>query len=1067
MKKVLFALSFLMVFGGWVAMAQTQTIRGTVTDSETGDPVPGVSVFVKGTTLGTVTLGDGSYMLNVPNDAETMVFSFIGMKTQEIAIAGQATIDVVMEPEFIAMDEVVVTALGISRSKKSLGYAAQKVDAEELTAANNSSPISALAGKVAGVQISGSNFAGSQNVLIRGASSLTGNNQPLYVIDGVPLDNQNFNTTDTQDGGGGIDYGSMANDLNSYDIESVNILKGSAASALYGSRGQNGVIMITTKSGKKGKKDFRIEVNTGVTFEEVSVLPKLQDKYGGGSVYDSDTDVYDNDSFGTVTIDGTTYDVVDYSTDESWGPRFDSNRQVLHWWGLYDYEQGITSKPQTGPWAASAHDVEDFFETGVAYQNSVSVITSNENSALRVGYTNVSRTGTMPNSKQNKHTFNINGTSSFFEDLIDVNATMTYVDTYTKGRPTFGYADNSVFQKFFQWGQRQLDMEKLKNYKNPDGTQRTWNRVSASNSNPLYSDNPYWIANENYSDDDRKRIFGTTGVTINLTDDLNVEGNVYLDTYTFNTRERTAPGSQALSSYKTSTHQFIETNYEGKINYNKSIGDFSLMGSFGANRRVSEYNKINAETDGGLAIGGLWNINNSNNMPVVESYKEEREVNSWFAVASVGFKNMAYVDITARKDFDSTLPNGNNSYFYPAASFSFIPSELVDLPWMNFSKVRFNISRTGNGTEPYRVNQTYLVGDAFNNTRQFSNNERLNYPNLKPESTTEIELGLEGSFLNNRAGFDVSWYKRNTTDQIVPIEISGSTGYTSKVINAGEIENKGIELLVYGTPVKIGDFQWDLSVNFATNDSKVLYLPEGLDKIQLAAAPFGGAYLNASVGDPYQMLWGYDYVYDDDGNKVIDPKTGFYKPSELKAIGSVLPDYNMGIRNAFRFKRFDVSVLLDIQQGGTYYSLSHMWGMYSGMLEATATPTSNGNTIREDGIIVPGVLPTGEPNNIRIAGTKYGAYFYHGNGTPSVTSFFDASYVKLREVTLGYNLPKLASFIQKARVSLYGQNLFVWGLDQDGVDPESTVGGSGNIQGIEGGLIPATRSYGINLQITF
>ncbi|PRZ00315.1 TonB-linked SusC/RagA family outer membrane protein [Marinilabilia salmonicolor] len=1055
MKKVLLALSFLMVIGLGSVLAQAQTISGTVTGSETGEPVPGVSVFVKGTTIGTVTNIDGAYSLNVPEGSETLVFSFIGMQTQEIALSGQTTVDLAMVDEAIAMDEVVVTALGISREKKSLGYAAQNVNAEELTAANNSSPISALAGKVAGVQISGSNFAGSQNVLIRGASSLTGNNQPLYVVDGVPLDNQNFNTTSTQSGGGGIDYGSMVNDLNSYDIESVNILKGSAASALYGSRGQNGVIMITTKSGTRGRKDFSVEVNSGVTFEEISVLPPLQREYGGGY-----------GGFGSTTINGVEYQTVSYDTDESWGPRYEG-QQVLHWWGISDYEQGITSTPQTGEWKAPENDVEDFFETGVAYQNSVSVSTSSENSALRVGYSNVNKTGTIPNSSQDKHTFNINGSSSFFDEVLEVKSTVNYVDTYTKGRPIFGYHDNSVFQKFFQWGQRQLDMDKLSNYKNPDGTQRTWNRISVNNPNPLYSDNPYWTVNENYSDDDRKRIYGTAGLKINITDYLSAEGNVYLDTYTFNTRERVAPGSQALSAYESSTRQFVETNYEGKISFNDNFGDLNLMGTLGANRRVSEYNRVTSETDGGLAVGGLWNVNNSNNMPIVETYKEEREVNSWFAMASVGYRNLAYVDITARKDFDSTLPNGDNSYFYPAASFSFIPSEVIDVNWMNFAKVRFNISRTGNGTDPYRVIQTYLVGDAFNNTRQFSNNRRLNYPDLKPESTSEIEFGLEGAFLANRVGFDFSWYKRNTTDQIVPIEISGSTGFTSKVINAGEIENKGVEVLVYGTPVKISDFQWDISVNYSKNDNEVVELPAGLDKLQIAAAPFGGAYLNASVGDPYQMLWGYDYVYDDSGNKIVDPDTGFYQRSALKKIGSALPDYNLGIRNAFKYKNFDVSVLLDIQQGGTYYSLSHMWGMYSGMLEATAQPTSGGNTIREDGIVVPGVLPSGEPNDITIAAEDYGAYHYHGMGTPSATSFFDASYVKLREVTFGYTLPKFADFVEKARVSFYGQNLFVWGLDQEGVDPESTVGGSGNIQGMEGGLIPATRSYGMNVQITF
>ena len=326
MKKVLFVLSFVMAFGLNSLLAQTVTITGTVTSGDDGTPIPGASVFVKGTTVGTITQGNGTYSISVPQNAETLVFSFVGMQTQEVAISGRSVINVVLVSSSIAVDEIVVTALGISREKKSLGYSSQNVKAEDLISANNSSPIAALAGKVAGVQVSGTNFAGSQNVLIRGASSLTGNNQPLYVIDGIPLDNQNFNTTATQTGSGGIDYGSMINDLNSYDIESVNVLKGSAASALYGSRGQNGVVMITTKSGKKGKKSFQVEVNSGVTFEKVSLLPDLQNKYGGGY-----------GDFDTAIINGQEYLIVAYDTDESWGPRYEG-QQVLHWWGVADWE---------------------------------------------------------------------------------------------------------------------------------------------------------------------------------------------------------------------------------------------------------------------------------------------------------------------------------------------------------------------------------------------------------------------------------------------------------------------------------------------------------------------------------------------------------------------------------------------------------------------------------------------------------------------------------------------------------------------------------------------------------
>lgn len=338
--------------------------------------------------------------------------------------------------------------------------------------------------------------------------------------------------------------------------------------------------------------------------------------------------------------------------------------------------------------------------------------------------------------------------------------------------------------------------------------------------------------------------------------------------------------------------------------------------------------------------------------------------------------------------------------------------------------------------------------------------------NLKPEQTSEIEFGLEGAFLNSRVGFDVSYYNRNTENQIVPIEVSASSGYSSRVINAGKINNKGIEVLLYGSPVRTTDFSWDITLNYAKNNNEVMDLPEDLDKIQLASAPFGGALLNAVEGATFQELFAYNYLYDDNGNKVVGDN-GMYLRGELESVGSVLPDYTAGIRNAFRYKNFDVSGLIDISKGGVYYSLTHMWAMYSGMAAETATPTSGGNTIREDGIVLDGVKQDGSENDINLPALNWGAYHYHGYGTPSATSVFDASYIKLREVTLGYTVPQLVDFVQSVRLSVYGRNLAVWGLGNEGIDPETVVGGSGNIQGLEGGIIPATSSFGFNLRINF
>jgi TonB-linked SusC/RagA family outer membrane protein len=998
---------------------------------------------------------DGNYSLQVPEDALNLVFSFVGLATQEIGIANRTTINVVMQPQTFGVDEVVVTALGTSRAKKSLGYASQGVGSEEIMAANASNPISSLAGKVAGLQISGQNFAGSQNILIRGASSFSQNNQPLFVVDGIPVSNENFNTEDTQDGGGGYDYGSMVNDLNSYDVASIDVLKGSAASALYGSRGQNGVIMITTKSGQAGKKTFSVEVNSGVNFEQVSVLPKQQNLYGGGY----------GDDFNTAVIGGKEYNVVWYAMDESWGPRYEG-QDVLHWWGAADYEQGITSTPVTGPWVAPKNGVESFYETGIGYQNSVSVITTGDNSAVRMGYTNVNMTGIHPNSEQDKHNFNINGESFLFDGLIEVSGNLNVVRTETVGRPQFGYGDNSQSQKFYQWGQRQLDFDKLKNYINPDGTQRVWNRISWSNGRPAYSDNPYWTAYKNYEDDDRFRVFGKAGVKVNLTECLSATGNFYYDTYTFNQRERSSIGSQAMSGFWQYTRQAAESNLEGKLDYVKNLDDFSITAMLGANTRKENYSRFEGETNGGLAVDGLWNLNNSIGQPLLDDFKRELQVNSWFAAASVGYKDMLYLDGTFRKDFDSSLPSDHNEYAYSSVSASFIASELIEADWVDNLKIRANYGETGNGTAPYQVYDIYLYGESFNGNRQFTNSDRLFNQNLKPELTSEIEFGLEGIFMKNRVGFDLSYYNRNTENQIVPIELSGSTGYTSRMINAGKINNQGIEVLLYGSPVRTTDFGWDVTLNFAKNKNEVMELPDDLKKIQLASAAFGGALLTAVEGATFQELIAYNYMFDENGNKVVGDD-GMYLTGELESVGSVLPDYTAGIRNAFRYKSFDLSALIDISKGGNYYSLTHMWGMYSGMAYETAIPTSGGNTIREDGLILEGVKEDGSVNDITISAIDWSELHYHGYGTPSATSIFDASYIKLREITFGYTLPKFLDVIKSARVSVYGRNLAVWGLDNEGIDPETVVGGSGNIQGLEGGIVPATRSFGFNLRVNF
>src|SRR5690606_5047880 len=501
MKKILLVSFFAaLVFGAW---AQERTVSGKVTSSEDGSALPGVNVLLQGTAVGSVTDATGSYTLSIPTEGGTLVFSFIGFVTQEVEIGARSTVNVIMAPDVTQLTEVVVTALGIEREKASLGYSVQETGADELMKSQQTDALSALAGRVSGGQLAqSSNLGGSKRIVTRGNNSFSGAHPPLIVSHGPPVNNSNYHSAAVQQGSGGVDYGNMLNDINPDDIENISILKGTAA-ALYGSRAANGVILITTKKGTAGRDAFHIDVSSSVNFESVYLMPELQRKYGGGAIIsDANGGV---DGFEVVNIDGQDYKVVQYGIDESWGPRYDPNISVLHWDAFsQDYPEDYL-RPR--PWVAPAHDVRDFFQTGVSYVNSVALTRSTQNSAIRFGYTNTSQTGTLPGSELLKNNLTVSGTAKMFDNLT-ATASLNFVRTSTKGRPLLGYPasnqpyGNTLGQTLFQWTQRQIDYERSKKYKNNDGTQRSWNRNAWDDPTPHYSDNHYWAAYENYTDDE-------------------------------------------------------------------------------------------------------------------------------------------------------------------------------------------------------------------------------------------------------------------------------------------------------------------------------------------------------------------------------------------------------------------------------------------------------------------------------------------------------------------------------------------------------------------------------------
>ena len=1085
MKRLCVFLAGLVLVGISFAQAQTVRITGTVTSSEDGMPIPGLSVIVKGTTIGTSTDVNGKYELNAPADAQFLMFSFVGLKTQEVTIGGRQIIDVIMEPEMLQVEEVVVTALGITREKKALGYAVQDVKGDELAKVRTSNVVSSLTGRVAGVQISTASgqMGGGAKINVRGNTSLTKNNQPLFVVDGIPLDNSDFSYGAT--GGGGYDYGNLAQDINPDDIESVSVLKGASATALYGSRAANGVVMITTKKGvQSNSKQMGVSVNSSVTFEQAKYYPQYQKEYGGGY-----------GSFRSFTLGGKTYLYPRYNVDESWGPKYDPNIMVLNWnaYDPWDTENYLVEKP----WVYPKNDYTYFFKTGTNYQNNISVTASDKNSALRISFTNMDVTGIYPKSTMTRNTVNASG-STRFSKYIDGWVNVNYVQNEAVGRPETGYGDRNPVQKMWQWIHTSIDYKELEAYKNPDGTQRTWNRNSYNDPTPAYTDNPYWTRYENYQNDRRDRVYGNYGLNIEIAPWLKFTGRMGTDFYRFMSEERMAIGSQAQSEYYQNVITNLEMNSEFFFTLHKRFAEdqVGLAAILGGNRLDRKYWRNGGNTVGGLIQPNLYNLSNSLNKATVFDTQTGKRINSLYANVSLDYNRFVFLEFTARNDWASTLPANSRSYFYPSATVSVILTELDALKnqdIVSFAKLRGGIAQVGNDTGPFEllnyvtINPTFMDAELEQNPRM-SFSSTLNAANLKPELTTSWEIGTEMKFLQNRVGLDLSYFYKETKDQIVPVRVSGATGYSQKIINAGKMVNKGLELALYATPVATKDFTWDVQLNIATLQNEVVEIAEGLDYLTLGNGPFK-VQSGAFIGHSYPIIYGTDYVKDDAGNIIVSPD-GYYIPSEIKPLADVTPDFTAGLTNTFTYKGFDLSILIDMQRGGNMYYLSYMWGMYSGIFEESAKLNENGVNIREDlgdggGVLLNGVYGTYNPvtgkityldaagnesatpveNTSRIDGQAWAEAHYDG---PDRQSIFSTDFIKLREVRLGYAVPaRYTGPIKGLKVSAFARNLAIFGAATDHFDPEYLQMAGSNAQGIEGGYLPSTMTFGFGLNFNF
>lgn len=1086
-----------------------RTITGKVTNALDGKGIPGVTVLVKGTLTGTITDIDGKYSLTIPKDAVSLVFTFVGMRTIEYVLTASNIVDVSMQDEATDIEGVVITALGISREKKSLGYATQEVKGDAISTVKTDNFANALSGKVTGVQVKKTtNMGGSTNILIRGNKSITGNNQALFVIDGIPVNNEITNSNSQKQAGLGYDYGNAASDINAEDIESVNVLKGAAATALYGARASNGVIMITTKKGASGKKGIGVSINSGITFSSIdkSTFPTYQKDYGGGyGHYYDDPLNYDPEADPTgygywyirdVNGDGTDEQWVVTSEDASYGAPFNPNLLVYQWDAV---DPASPNYMKATPWIAAKNGPITFFEKPLTLTNSIAVENSQEKFNYRLSFTNFNQKGLLPNSELKRNNFLFNSSYNVTKKLT-VAGSANFTRTDALGRNSTGYSDNQM-GSFRQWWQTNADLKDMKDAYFATKRNVTWNYADPTDNKPIFWDNPYWLRYENYETDYRNRFIGFASANYEINNWLGVFGRVSVDTYNGLQEERRAIGSIPApfgigggadgsagrsdqgSGYMRRDMTFSEYNYDLMLNFKKNLTeDLNLKAILGTNIRRTAYNRIIASTNDGIGIPRIYSLQNSiGPLPYAKELASQVGVDGIYASASFGYKSYLYLDATFRRDHSSTLPAENSSYNYPSVAASFIFSELIKSKWLSFGKLRLNYAQVGNSADFDQLVDNYVISTPLNSpiTSVAGTKKKSD---LLPERTNSIEGGLEMYFLNKRLGFDLAVYKTNTLDQIIPLTLSTATGYSAMIINAGEIENKGIELALHGIPMTSNDFSWHVDLNWSLNRNKVVSLYEGLDNLQLGSFQ-GGITMNAMVGQPYGVLFGTDYTYLD-GEKVVNKSNGQYikTANNDNIIGDVNPDWVGGLHNAFTYKNWTLSFLVDMQKGGSIFSLDMYYGLATGLYEETSFINDLGNPVRNPiignatdgydpksgGFINEGVNPDGSPNKTRIRADRYGAFGY-ARGLPDIAFVYDATYFKLREVSLSYKMPvKLLekTFIRGAEFGFSGSNLWIIFKDLPYADPESGLG-AGNLQGFSTGSLPSTRDFGFNVKLNF
>jgi TonB-linked SusC/RagA family outer membrane protein len=1045
MKKLL--LSVVLLIAGCSLLMAQKNVSGKVTDKKDGSPLRGVSVSVKGNNISTQTNEQGEYSLpGIPNNA-TLVFTIISYKTLETKIGTGATVDIILEEEAKQLSEVIVTANSVKREARSLGYATTTISNSELTKGKDRSVLNSLQGKVAGVQITGSSggVGSSTRIVFRGGTSITGNNQALIVVDGIPIDNSQTGTGDNLNNQ--VDAGNRANDINPEDVESVTLLKGPAAAALYGTRAANGALIITTKTGKslKGKRS-EIILTSSYNMESILKLPDYQNEYGQGGQGAPDS----RENF-------------------SWGPRFDGKVRP---WG-----QQIGDSQRVKPYVGLKNNVKEFFNIGSTLTNNISFAQNNDKSSFFLSFNNIDQKGIIPGTEYKRNSVKLSGTADL-TDKIYSSATINYIRS--KGDLSVQGQGNSPYDQILQTP-RDIPLLELKDYKNK------FNDLNGFYG--AYTVNPWYFLGEDSYTSVVDRILGNVqlgfkpvkwiDISLRVGTDVSndkrkqIESKRILDPNGQNAANKfDGRYSETSISIREFTSDLIAT---AKKNITPDISLSVLLGHNIRQQNIeNQFSQINS-----LTIPFYYNLANSAQPPITNNFTSLRRLYGVYSDINLSYKNYLFLGITGRNDWSSTLPKGKNNFFYPSVNSSFVFSEAFKMPrFISYGKIRASAAQVGNDAAPYLLESVFVTGTVtdgqqnslvnfpLNGIPGFTQGNGIGNPKIRPEITTSYEGGLELGLLNNRISLEATIYSNRSKDQIITVPIAASSGYTVEVLNAGLITNKGIELLLKGTPVKGRNFSWDVTATFTRNRNKVVELFPGTEQLTLGG--FNGGSLVAQVGQPYGSFFGSSFLRSPDGNIVVDNVTGYpITDPQAKIHGNVQPDFLAGLNNSFSYKNFSLSFLFDARKGGVFYSRTQSLQEFVG----TDPRTLYNN---RQAFVVPGSVyidATGKyvTNTTPVQNAEN--YWTSFSSPTAMEHLIDASFIKLREVSVGYRLP--ASLfknkgIKGVTIGLSGRNLFLWTPKENTYsDPETSSFGTGNVQGYEYGTIPSLRNYGANIRVTF